>query len=60
MPDKIAQPLMDYIRQHHGTQRRFAAQQKVHPQQVTVWIKSGYIVVDGIMYSPRRHLRSSK
>ena len=49
--------LIDYIQKHHGgNQAAFARKQGVKPQQVTQWIEKGFIVVDGVLYSPRREL----
>lgn len=41
-----------------GNQRTFAALQGVQPPQVTQWIKKGFIVVNGQLYSPRRELKT--
>lgn len=49
--------LTDHIAAHHGgSQVKFAAANGVLPQQVTKWIKMECIVVDGVLYSPRRAL----
>lgn len=49
--------LPDYIQNHcGGNQAAFARAQDVKPQQVTQWIEKGFIVVDGVLYSPRRTL----
>jgi len=49
--------LRDYINQHYGgSQRAFAAVQGVKPPQVTQWLNKGFIVVDGLLYSPRRKI----
>jgi hypothetical protein len=51
-------PLIDYINLHYdGNRTRFAEAQGVKPQQVTQWIKNGFIVVDGALYSHRRTLK---
>lgn len=50
--------LRDYINQHYLNQREFGRVQGVKPQQVTQWIDKGFIVVDGVLYSPRRDLRT--
>lgn len=51
--------LTDYIRENfHGNQRYFASHVGVMPAQVTQWIKKGFIVVDGILYSPRRVIKN--
>jgi len=39
-----------------GNQSAFAAAQGVKKQQVTQWIAKGFIVVDDVLYSPRREL----
>ena len=53
--------LLDYIQKHYsGNQRSFAKAQEVAPQQVTKWLKMECIVVDGVLYSPRRDLASVK
>ncbi len=52
--------LKDYIRDHYYTKRDFAADIGVMPQQVTAWIKKEFIVIDGVMYSPRRSLKDIK
>ena len=39
-----------------GSQTTFARVQGVNPQQVTRWLKEGYIVSDNTLYSPRREL----
>ena len=49
--------LLDYIKKEHGgNQAAFAKAQKVKPPQITQWINKKYIVVDGVLYSPRREL----
>lgn len=42
----------------NGNQSAFAAAQGVQPPQVTQWIKKGFIVVHGNLYSPRRALKT--
>lgn len=50
--------LTNHIAAHHGgSQRKFAAANGVLPQQVTKWIKMECIVVNGVLYSPRRELK---
>jgi hypothetical protein len=39
-----------------GTQKHFAHIQGVSPNQAHRWVNTGYIVVDGRLYSPRRKL----
>lgn len=49
--------ILEFIDLHFdGNQRAFAAAQGVKPQQVTQWLKKGFIVVDGELYSHRRKL----
>ena len=53
--------LIDYIAaKYSGSQVEFAKAQGVMPQQVTQWIKKGFIVVDGLLYSPRRKLDANQ
>ena len=50
--------LKEYIeRKHGGVQARFADASGVQRQQVHKWIKGGFIVVDGVLYSPRREIK---
>jgi len=50
--------LKEYInREHGGSQVRFAATNGVHKSQVTQWINKNFIVVNGVLYSPRRELK---
>lgn len=52
--------LLDYIvARYSGNQRAFAEAQGVKPPQVTQWISKGFIVVDDVLYSPRRELKSA-
>lgn len=49
--------LLDYIAANYsGSQSEFAKSQGVKPQQVTQWINKKFIVVDHVLYSPRREL----
>ena len=49
--------LNDYIKEKfNGSQLAFAIAQGVKPPQVTQWINKGFIVVDDVLYSPRREL----
>ena len=51
--------LLEYIELNHGgNQAAFAESVNVKPQQITQWIKKGFIVVDGALYSPRRVLKN--
>jgi len=51
--------LADYIDKHYdGNKAAFARAFGVHhPQQVSPWIRAGWIVFDGKLYSPRRELK---
>lgn len=50
--------LIDYIEKRYGgNQATFAKSQDVKPQQVTKWLNMGCVVVDGVLYSPRRELK---
>ncbi|EAW3492547.1 hypothetical protein LDU51_001961 [Salmonella enterica] len=49
--------LTDYIEKHYdGNKTEFARQVGVKPPQVHQWIEMKCIVIDGVMYSPRREL----
>ena len=51
--------LKDYISEHHNNnQRAFARAQshKTSPQLITDWINKEFIVVNDVLYSPRRKL----
>ena len=51
--------LIDYIANYYdGSQTAFANAQSVKPQQVTQWIKKEFIVIDHVLYSPRRDLET--
>ena len=55
--------LIDHISKHHGgNQAKFAREidPPVAARQVTQWINKGFIVVDGVLYSPRRKLKEDK
>lgn len=50
-------PLLEYINENFsGSQVEFAKYLDVKPQQITQWIGKGFIVVNGILYSPRRDI----
>lgn len=50
-------PLLQYIEEKFdGNQAEFARHAGVMSQQVTQWIKKGFIVVNGTLYSPRRDI----
>jgi len=49
--------LRDYInREHGGSQSKFAEANGVKRPQVTQWLNKKFIVVDRVLYSPRREL----
>lgn len=55
------QTLIDYIASNYsGSQTAFAADQGVQLPQVTQWISKKFIVVDGVLHSPRRILNKEK
>ncbi|MCV3264917.1 hypothetical protein OGZ01_30440 (plasmid) [Vibrio harveyi] len=41
---------------YDGSNTDFAVAQGVKPQQVTQWKNNGFIVVEHVLYSPRREL----
>lgn len=47
-------PLREYIEKHFSTAAEFAQACGVVPQQVNKWLAMKCIVVDGVLYSPRR------
>lgn len=50
--------LTEHIKaQYNGKQSEFATAQGVDRPQVTQWINKGFIVVSGVLYSPRRELK---
>jgi len=49
--------LKNYIADNYESQRDFAEKQEVLPQLVTKWLKGGYVVIDNVIYSPRRKLK---
>jgi hypothetical protein len=52
--------LIDYIAVNfNGSQTAFANAQGVKLLQVTQWINKNFIVVDNVLYSPRRTLKKS-
>jgi len=53
-----AQTLENHIAANYASQAEFAKVQGVMRPQVTQWIKSGFIVVNGDLYSPRRELKA--
>lgn len=49
--------LTTFIEKHfNGNKSAFARSQDVTPQQVTPWIREGWIVVENTLYSPKREL----
>ena len=54
----MTETLKAYInRKHGGSQVRFAIANGVKKQQVYKWIIDNFIVVNGVLYSPRRQLK---
>lgn len=51
-----AYALEDYIKINFKAQIVFATHQEVKPPQITQWIEKKYIVVNDVLYSPRRDL----
>lgn len=52
--------LREYInREHGGSQVRFAEANGVRKAQITQWINKKFIVVDGVLHSPRRELKKA-
>ena len=50
-------PLIDYIAANFaGNQSAFARHMSRSRQKVNGWIKDGWIVVDGKLYSPRQDI----
>lgn len=50
--------LLEYINTAYGgNQTAFATAQNVQRPQVTQWLKKNFIVIDGVLYSPRRELK---
>lgn len=49
--------LTDYINEHHnGNKAEFARSQGVQPQALNKWVNAKWIVLNGVLYSPRREL----
>ncbi len=49
--------LFEHIEKHYGgNQAAFAREAGVKPPQVTQWLDKKFIVVNGVLYSPRRLL----
>ena len=51
-----AQPLRGFIEEKFKTQTAFAKAIGVEPAQITQWLAKDFIVVSGMLYSPRRKL----
>lgn len=50
-------PLLDYINANFaGNQSEFARHMGVSRQKVNKWISDGWVVVGGMLYSPRRSI----
>jgi len=53
--------IVDYIDLYfEGNKSAFARRMNVTPQQVTKWVRDGWIILDGQLYSPRRELASGE
>jgi len=53
----VVYTLVEYISEYFGgSQREFAKTQGVQPAQITQWLSKDFIVVDNVLYSPRRTL----
>ena len=52
------QTIKEHIKSKGLTQKAFAELNEIKPQQITEWINKGFIVIDDILYSPRRKLKS--
>lgn len=53
--------LLNYIAANYsGSQTAFAKAQGVKPQQITQWINKDFIVVNDVLYSPRRILEKEQ
>ncbi|MCL8323702.1 helix-turn-helix domain-containing protein [Providencia thailandensis] len=53
--------LIEYINTHYnGSQKDFASKLDIKPQQVTQWINKDFIVINHVLYSPRRDLSNEK
>ncbi|XWR68663.1 hypothetical protein AHYW_001745 [Providencia manganoxydans] len=53
--------LIEYINTYYsGSQKDFAAKLDIKPQQVTQWINKDFIVINHVLYSPRRDLSNEK
>lgn len=48
--------LEQYIKENYESNVDFAEKNNVIKQQVNVWLRLEFIVVDGVMYSKRRKL----
>lgn len=50
--------LTEYIDKYFdGSKAEFARAEGVKPPQIHQWIDKGFIVIDGVLYSPRRDLK---
>ena len=48
-----AQKLEDFVRENYASKADFARAVGKLPQAVSPWFRNGWIVVDGVIYSPR-------
>lgn len=51
--------LSEYIKQNFPSAAAFAAHMNVTPQAVTKWLRQGWVVIDDVIYAPRRIYRES-
>ncbi|WP_419057413.1 hypothetical protein [Kluyvera georgiana] len=53
--------LIEYIEKYYsGNKSEFARANEVLPQHVNKWLNGDYIVIDGVLYSPRRELKEKE
>ncbi|MGG8042492.1 helix-turn-helix domain-containing protein [Klebsiella aerogenes] len=53
--------LTEYIDKYYGGNKsEFARENGVMPQQVNNWVNGDYIVIAGVLYSPRRELKAKE
>lgn len=46
------EPLIEYIKREHGTQRAYAAHIGKSTVTVNRWVKGGNWIINGVMYAP--------
>ncbi|TDB53040.1 hypothetical protein [Photorhabdus luminescens] len=58
--NRQCETLKEYIDRHFGgNQSKFAQHMHVTPQQVAKWIAGNWIVVNDILYSPKRRIENA-